>query len=63
MSYIPVSVPKTPNAGRTKPKVNVYIGRLKDVLSFPEPGQDGVTISEAITMKASAGVMEIECTP
>lgn len=63
MSYTPVSVPKTPNAGLTKPKVHVYIGRLKDVASFPEPGVDGVTISSALTMSGSTGVMEIQCTP
>lgn len=63
MSYIPVSVPKTPNAGRTKPKVNVYIGRLSDVQSFPDPGADGVTIAGDIALIVGAGLMNIECTP
>ncbi|MBP3420475.1 MAG: hypothetical protein J6K74_07800 [Marinifilaceae bacterium] len=63
MTYTPVSIPKTNNGGRTKPKdAEIIIGRFKDVKSWPEPDAKGVVITEDIELNTGANVITIECT-
>jgi len=61
--YTPVSIPKTSNGGRTKPKAAIYVGRLCDVATGTfAPGDDGVTVSSNITMTTGKGLMKIGVT-
>lgn len=62
--YSPVSIPKTNNGGRTKPKdAKIIIGRIRDVETFPVPDVKGIRITTPLTMKASAKMITLEVTP
>lgn len=63
MTYIPVSVPRTPNGGVTKPKLKVLIGRMRDVITWPEPDPKGINVVGDIILTDAAKLINVEVTP
>jgi hypothetical protein len=61
--YTPVSISRPADKGRTKPKLKVLIGRLREVTTFPDVDDKGILISGNITMAATATVINLEVTP
>lgn len=62
MSYTPVSIPKKVNGGRTKAKLRLLIGRIKDATTFPEPDDKGVAITGNLAMSPTASMINLEVT-
>ena len=60
--YSPVSIPKKNNAGITKPKADIIIGRIRDVETFPVPDAKGINIANPVVMKSAAKLIKIGVT-
>ena len=63
VGYSPVSISKSNNGGRTKPKLaKIVLFRLNDVESFPKPDAKGVLLKDNVVLKADAKAIFIETT-